>query len=86
MEETTETTTSEEPQTSVLLLKGIKVVDGEPQAEIFYNGEIVEVTEGDQIADTPYRVLSIGDDWVKLLYGDETLYLYLSSGVESYSK
>jgi hypothetical protein len=47
---------------------------------------VFTVQEGDQISDTPYRVLSIGDDWVKLLYGDETYYLYLSGGIESYAK
>ncbi len=85
-EESTEATTTGEVQVSSLLLKGIEIVEGEPEAEIFYNGELLTVQEGDQIGDTPYRVLSIGDDWVKLLYGDETYYLYLSGGVESYTK
>jgi hypothetical protein len=85
-EESTEATTTGEVQVSSLILKGIEIVEGEPEAEIFYNGEIITVQEGDQVGDTPYRVLSIGDDWVKLLYGDETYYLYLSGGIESYAK
>lgn len=84
--ESTETTTSTEVQVSSLLLKGIEIVEGEPQAHIFYNGEVITVKEGDQVGNTPYRVLSIGDDWVKLLYGDETYYLYLSGGIGSYAK
>ncbi len=60
-----------------IALKGITYSDGVYSAELIYNGESFQAKEGEIVSNSPYMVLSIGMDWVKLLYGDNTFTLHL---------
>jgi hypothetical protein len=73
---TLETTAAEATVTAGPYLKSISYgSDGQPVAEFLYNGETYSLTVGEQLADSPYMVLEIGGNWVKLLYGDDIITL-----------
>lgn len=73
---TFETTAAEATVTAGPYLKSISFgSDGQPVAEFLYNGDTYSLTVGEQLSDSPYMVLEIGGNWVKLLYGDDIVTL-----------
>jgi len=64
-----------------LLLKSVSTVDGEPVATFVWNGETYEAGEGDQLGDTPWKVVSIEGNTVVMLYGDSQVSLTVGQGV-----
>jgi len=53
-----------------LYLQSISVVDGEEVATFIWNGTTYTAGEGDDLGDTPWRVLEISGTSVVMLYGD----------------
>lgn len=73
---TLETTAAEATVTAGPYLKSISFgSDGQPVAEFLYNGDTYSLMVGEQLSDSPYMVLEIGGNWVKLLYGDDIVTL-----------
>ncbi|MCK4777029.1 MAG: hypothetical protein KAS39_01555 [Actinomycetia bacterium] len=62
---------------AVISLKGISFVEGEPVAQLLYNGSVFEAGEGETVSDSPYLILEIMIDKAKLLYGDDIITLSL---------
>jgi len=77
---TTDGTTVDVPE-NTLYLVGVSTVDGEPVAELIWNGETYFLSEGDTIAGTPWKVLSISGDTVVMLYGDTRVTLTVGQGI-----
>lgn len=53
-----------------LFLESVSVVDGEAVATLLWNGTTYVVGEGENLGDTPWRVLKINGANVTMLYGD----------------
>lgn len=64
-----------------LVLTGLSTVGGEPVAQLYWNGSSYDVKEGETVGSTPWKVITIGDDWVKVLYGDVVETLTLGTGI-----
>lgn len=64
-----------------LYLAGVSTVDGEPVAELIWNGETYSLGEGESIPGTPWKVLSISGDTVVMLYGDSRVTLTVGQGL-----
>ena len=64
-----------------LYLSGVSTVDGEPVAELIWNGETYTLAEGESIPGTPWQVLSIEGDTVVMLYGDSRVTLTVGQGI-----
>jgi len=80
----TSTTTSEtEPSTGVLVLalEDTYTEDGVKYASIRYGSTVYKVTEGDRIDDSPYQLISIGEESVILLYGEDQLEVRLGQEI-----
>lgn len=60
---------------TTLALEEVYSSGGVQYAQIKYAGTVYRVKEGQQIDDSPYKVLSIGSSSVTLLYGDDRLTL-----------
>lgn len=58
-----------------LALEDIYTENGVEYAQIKYGGTVYRVKEGEQVGDSPYKVLSIDSSSVTLLYGDDRLTL-----------
>jgi hypothetical protein len=71
------------PATSdgTILLQDITVENGEPTAVLVWNGTSYSVQEGDQVGDSPWRVLEIRDDSVVMLYGDTQVVLSVGQAI-----
>jgi hypothetical protein len=80
--ETTETTGEAAVDISQVYLKAIRLTDEGYEAEFLYNGQNQVASVGETLPDSPYQVIEIGDDWVKLLYGDDTVVLTLGGSFE----
>lgn len=64
-----------------LFLMSVSTVDGEPVAELIWNGQQYSLKEGESIPDTPWQVLSISGDTVVMLYGDARVTLTAGQGI-----
>jgi len=64
-----------------LYLVSVTTVDGEPTAELIWNGQTYMLTEGESIEGTPWKVLSIDGDTVVMLYGDTRVTLTVGQGI-----
>jgi flagellar basal body-associated protein FliL len=80
-EATAEEIDPSEMPTDTLVLTALSTVDGEPVATLYWNGTTYEVREGETVGSTPWKVITIGDDWVKVLYGDVVETLALGTGI-----
>jgi hypothetical protein len=71
------------PATSdgTILLQDITVENGEPTAVLVWNGTSYSVQEGDQVGDSPWKVLEIRDDSVVMLYGDTQVVLSVGQAI-----
>lgn len=58
-----------------LAVEDVYEEDGIMYATIHYGSTVYQVTEGTRVGDSPYEVLSIADDGVTLLYGDDQISL-----------
>jgi len=66
-----------------LVLTSIHTEDGEPIATFIWNGSEYQVREGEQVADSPWEVLTINSDSVVMLYGDSQVTLTVGQGYGS---
>lgn len=64
-----------------LLLQSVSTVDGEPVATFVWNGQTYTAGEGEQLGDTPWKVVSIDGNTVVMLYGDSQVSLTVGQGV-----
>jgi len=64
-----------------LFLAGVSEVDGEPVAELIWNGQTYSLSEGESIPGTPWQVLSISGDTVVMLFGDTRVTLTVGQGI-----
>lgn len=80
--ETTEATEGVRVDISQIYLKAIRLTDEGYEAEFLYDGETHLASVGETLPESPYQVIEIGDDWVKLLYGDDTVMLTLGGSFE----
>lgn len=71
------------PQTSdnTILLQDIMVENGERTAVLIWNGQTYNVQPGDEISDSPWKVLEIRADSVVMLYGDTQVVLSVGQAV-----
>ena len=71
------------PETSAgtILLQDITVENGEPTAVLVWDGKTYSAQEGDQIDDSPWKVLEIGSDSVVMLYGDTQVVLSVGQAI-----
>lgn len=81
--DTTTTTTDAlvDVPANTLYLQSIISENGEPKAVFIWNGQTYSVGEGEQVADTPWKVLQINSDSVLMLYGDSQVTLSVGQGV-----
>jgi len=79
----TSSTSDGTPETSegTILLQDITVENGEPTAVLVWDGKTYSAQEGDQIDDSPWKVLEIGSDSVVMLYGDTQVVLSVGQQV-----
>ncbi|HDP69223.1 MAG TPA: hypothetical protein ENN38_00210 [Actinobacteria bacterium] len=79
------TTTTSEAETDseiqVLVLEDIYIDDGVEYASIRYGGTVYKVTEGDRVDSSPFQVISIGEESVILLYGEDQLEVKLGQEI-----
>jgi hypothetical protein len=66
----------------VLTLQDIVVVDNVEKAVLTFNGETFTVGEGEVLGGTPWKVLSVGDGSVTMLYGDVQVMLSVGEGTQ----
>ena len=66
---------------NVLTLQNIVSKDGELQAVLAFGGVTYTAGEGDQLGTTPWKVLTVNDTSVSMLYGDVKVTLSLGEGV-----
>jgi hypothetical protein len=80
--DTTDGGTADVPD-NTLYLAGVSTVDGEPVAELVWNGTTYTLSEGESIPNTPWQVLSIDTDTgtVVMLYGDSRITLTVGQGI-----
>lgn len=64
-----------------LVLIGVTTEDGEPVAQLYWNGTTYALGEGDQLGDTPWQVLEINGNTVVMLFGDSRVTLSVGQGV-----
>lgn len=78
-----DTSTADTPDVppDTLFLVSVDTVDGEDVATFIWNGETYTAGEGDGLAGTPWRVLSIEGDTVTLLFGDTRVTLTVGQGL-----
>lgn len=69
------------PSSNSLVLKSITDVDGVKYANVIYKAQEYTVKQGDQIADSPFKVTDIGDGSISLLYGDDRLSLQVGDEI-----
>ncbi|MFQ5574210.1 MAG: hypothetical protein ACE5E0_01120 [Terriglobia bacterium] len=74
-EETTQT------ESRRLSLEDITVEEGVKFAAVKYGGVAYKVKEGDRVGDSPYQVVSVGDNSSTLLFGDEQVSLQLGEEI-----
>ncbi|MEN6430787.1 MAG: hypothetical protein ABFC80_08140, partial [Coriobacteriales bacterium] len=65
-----------------LYLLSISTVGGSPTALMMWDQKSYTLSEGDSIPGTPWKVLSIGDDSVVMLYGDQQVVLTVGQGIQ----
>lgn len=58
-----------------LFLESVSVIDGDTVATLIWNGTTYVVGEGENLGETPWRVLSIDGASVTMLYGDTSVTL-----------
>ena len=73
-------TTSIPTEKNTLFLMSISTVNGEKQATFAWNGVLYTVGEGDQVDDSPWKVVSIGTNSVVMLFGDTQVTLTVGQG------
>jgi len=66
---------------NTLYLQAILSEDGEPVAVFVWNGETYSVSEGEQVGDSPWKVLQINSDSALMLYGDSQVTLSVGQGM-----
>ncbi len=61
----------------------VSTVDGEPVAELVWNGQTYTLSEGESIPNSPWKVLSIDttNGTVVMLYGDSRVTLTVGQGI-----
>jgi len=64
-----------------LFLASVSTVDGEPVAELIWNGQTYVLGEGESIPNSPWEVLSISGDTVVMLFGDSRVTLTVGQGI-----
>ena len=66
---------------NTLYLVSIQTVNSEKTATFIWNATLYTLKKGDTIADTPWKVVSIGDSSVVMLYGDTQVTLTTGQGL-----
>jgi hypothetical protein len=68
---------------NTLYLASVSTVDGEPVAELVWNGQTYTLSEGESIPNSPWKVLSIDttNGTVVMLYGDSRVTLTVGQGI-----
>lgn len=77
---TTTSGTSIPTEKNTLFLMSISTVNGQKQATFAWNGVLYTVGEGDQVDDSPWKVVSIGSTSVVMLFGDTQVTLTVGQG------
>lgn len=79
--ETTGTAGGEAALPGTLYLQDVSTQDGEAVANLTLDGTEYALAEGDALGTTPWEVLSIEDDTVVMLYGDDRVTLTVGQGI-----
>lgn len=66
---------------NTILLQDITSENGEAKAVLVWNGTTYTVGEGEQVGDSPWKVLSIQSDSVIMLYGDVQVPLSIGQAI-----
>lgn len=74
-------TQTTETQNQRLALEDITEEAGVKFASVKYGGVAYKVKEGDRVDESPYQVISVGDNSVTLLYGDEQVSVQLGQEI-----
>ena len=74
-------TQTTETQNQRLGLEDITEESGVKFASVKYGGVAYKVKEGDRVDESPYQVISIGDNSTTLLYGDEQVSVQLGQEI-----
>lgn len=80
-DDSSSTGTSVDVPANTLYLQSIISENGEPKAVFIWNGQTYTVGEGEQVSDSPWKVLQISSDSVLMLYGDSQVTLSVGQGV-----
>lgn len=64
-----------------LFLQSIDTVDGEPVANLIWNGKTFAASEGEALEGTPWKVLEISGNSVVMLFGDTRVTLSVGQGL-----
>ena len=66
---------------NTLFLQSIQAVNDTNQATLIWNGEAFVVGAGQAVGDTPWKVLSISDTSVVMLFGDDRVTISVGQGL-----
>jgi len=80
----TTTATSVKPSdvpTDTLYLESIQTENGEKTATFIWNGSEHTLGNGDTLSDTPWKVVTVGEAEVEMLYGDIEVTLTVGQGL-----
>jgi hypothetical protein len=75
-----DTSSTTSGQEDTLILKSIHLESGVYVATFEWNGKEYECVEGEQVADSPWKVVTIYSDSVVMLYGDTRVTLEVGQG------
>lgn len=76
----TDTSSSSDVPKNTLLLKSIVTSNGKRVAILYWNGTDYKLHAGDQVDDSPWKVVTIYSDSVLMLYGDSRVTLTVGQG------
>lgn len=79
---TVETSSTADADELVLTLQDIVTDDGTAKAVLTWEGVTYTVAAGEQLGDTPWKVLSVGSSSATLLFGDVQVSLSVGEGIE----
>jgi hypothetical protein len=78
----TSTATTTTAEANTLTLQDTVVQNGVRKAVLIWEGTTYTLGAGEQIAGTPWAVLSVGDTTVTMLFGDEQVVLSVGEGIQ----
>ncbi len=77
-----ETSTTTKSEQNVLTLQDIVVDNGVRKAILVFDGVTYTAGAGENLGSTPWKVLSVGDSSVTMLFGDQQVVLSVGEGIQ----